>query len=226
MAPQWTLAERGTSAAVAVLTTFLLLLLLYRLSPFPTLEESPMRMSVRLVTRPAPQALPVPTLSPVVAPSVPARPATGPSPSSAVPAPIGLAPSGVRPGEGSQSNTDSPSPGPDLDAAGASRSSTESDKWDALPSQGSQISFQRDFLRREATTLKELPAGRFRMKREITPQDIVRGASQVLGFWPPGYTDDPCGGIRRSVQQLNMASTPREKTQLADAVRLRQMYCQ
>lgn len=227
VALQWTVIERGTSAAVAVLATFLLLLLIYKLSPFPALAESPSRMSVRLMPRPlqVPEAIPAPSPRGVAHPRS-TRPATAQP--SAKAKPKGAAPDTLRgrPEAHSSPEVTLASPSANSGVVGSSISPAGPDTWSGLPSKGAHVSFQRDFLRRDAPTLKELPAGRFRMKREITPQDIVKGASQVLGFWPPGYTDDPCGGIRRSVQQLYMATTPREKTQLADAVRLRQMYCQ
>lgn len=67
--------------------------------------------------------------------------------------------------------------------------------------------------------------GLFRMRRQLSPEDIVRGVSQILGFWPPGYTDDPCAGLDKAVSMLTAASTRREQYLLVDALRERDKYC-
>lgn len=67
--------------------------------------------------------------------------------------------------------------------------------------------------------------GRFRMQRELSPEDVVRGVSQVLGFWPPGYTDDPCAGLDKAVEMFTDGRTSRERGLLADALRERAKYC-
>lgn len=36
-----------------------------------------------------------------------------------------------------------------------------------------------------------------RLKRPVTGKWLVEQAAQTLGFWPPGYTDDPCPGINK-----------------------------
>ena len=73
---------------------------------------------------------------------------------------------------------------------------------------------------------RPMPApGRFRMRRQLSPEDIVRGVSQVLGFWPPGYTDDPCAGLDKAVEMFMSARTRREQGLLADAMREREKYC-
>lgn len=66
--------------------------------------------------------------------------------------------------------------------------------------------------------------GRFRMRRQITPADIVRAVSMEL-FWPPGYTDDPCPGIDKAVRTLTAGSTARDHQLLQDAVLLQARYC-
>ena len=67
--------------------------------------------------------------------------------------------------------------------------------------------------------------GRFRMRRQISPEDVVRGVSQVLGFWPPGYTDDPCAGLDKAVEMFTHGRTRREQVLLVDALRERDKYC-
>lgn len=32
----------------------------------------------------------------------------------------------------------------------------------------------------------------FRIRRQMTPEQIVHGVAQLLGLWPPGYIVDPC----------------------------------
>ncbi|BCX43267.1 hypothetical protein O0J72_02430 [Stenotrophomonas sp. Sm3212] len=32
----------------------------------------------------------------------------------------------------------------------------------------------------------------FRIRRQMSPEQIVHGVAQLLGLWPPGYTVDPC----------------------------------
>ena len=67
--------------------------------------------------------------------------------------------------------------------------------------------------------------GRFRMRRQLSPEDVVRGVSQVLGFWPPGYTDDPCAGLDKAVEMFTQGRTAREQDLLVDALREREKYC-
>ena len=67
--------------------------------------------------------------------------------------------------------------------------------------------------------------GRFRMRRQVSPEDVVRGVSQVLGFWPPGYTDDPCAGLDKAVEVFSQGRTRREQGLLVDALRERDKYC-
>lgn len=87
------------------------------------------------------------------------------------------------------------------------------------------ISFRKDIMSRDPSTLEPPRSRRFRMKPQLTPRDIVRGASQLLGFWPPGYSDNPCGGLNRSVQQLSSPANASERRQLAMALELRQKHC-
>lgn len=68
------------------------------------------------------------------------------------------------------------------------------------------------------------PPERFRMRKPITPADVVRAISMEL-FWPPGYTDDPCGGLAKAVQVLSAGTTKREHRMLEDAVLQQSRYC-
>ncbi len=63
------------------------------------------------------------------------------------------------------------------------------------------------------------------MQRQLSPEDVVRGVSQVLGFWPPGYSDDPCAGLDKAVEMFTHGRTSREQGLLADALRERAKYC-
>ena len=63
------------------------------------------------------------------------------------------------------------------------------------------------------------------MRRQLSPEDVVRGVSQVLGFWPPGYTDDPCAGLDIAVEMFTQGRTAREQDLLVDAFREREKYC-
>ena len=62
------------------------------------------------------------------------------------------------------------------------------------------------------------------MRGQASLADIVRAVSSTL-FWPAGYTDDPCPGLRKAVEMLSGASTERERVLLEDAVLLRSRYC-
>jgi hypothetical protein len=100
------------------------------------------------------------------------------------------------------------------------------DEWDRVgtePSDG--IVFEHQPL---ASTFNPRPRpapGRFRMQRQLSPEDVVRGVSQVLGFWPAGYTDDPCAGLDKAVEMLSQAQAPRDHDLLIDAMREREKYC-
>lgn len=68
---------------------------------------------------------------------------------------------------------------------------------------------------------------RFRMRRQVTPEDVVRGFAQLVGLWPPGYTDSPCPTLQRTIHDLagSSALTDREHVLLQDAVAARSRYC-
>ncbi|MDR7194135.1 hypothetical protein [Luteimonas terrae] len=66
---------------------------------------------------------------------------------------------------------------------------------------------------------------RFRMRRQITPEDVVRGFAQLVGLWPPGYTDSPCPAIRGLIATTPEVPSPRELALLQDAVLAREQFC-
>ena len=66
---------------------------------------------------------------------------------------------------------------------------------------------------------------RFRMRRQITPEDVVRGFAQLVGLWPPGYTDSPCPAIRGLIATTPDVPSPRERALLQDAVLAREQFC-
>lgn len=100
------------------------------------------------------------------------------------------------------------------------------DEWDrgwTEPSDG--IVFEHQPLASSFNPRPRPAPGRFRMQRQLSPEDVVRGVSQVLGFWPAGYTDDPCAGLDKAVEMLSQAQAPRDHDLLIDAMRERETYC-
>ncbi|MDR6991483.1 hypothetical protein [Luteimonas sp. 3794] len=80
---------------------------------------------------------------------------------------------------------------------------------------------QRDAYRTPFETRPE----RFRMRRQITPEDVVRGFAQLVGLWPPGYTDSPCPAIRGLIATTPEVPSPRELALLQEAVLAREQFC-
>ncbi|MET0329747.1 MAG: hypothetical protein ABW163_13410 [Luteimonas sp.] len=78
-----------------------------------------------------------------------------------------------------------------------------------------------------AASRPEAAPERFRMRRQITPADVVRGFSQLIGLWPPGYTESPCPALRRTIDNLSQAPSlsTRDHALLQDAVLARSQYC-
>lgn len=64
-----------------------------------------------------------------------------------------------------------------------------------------------------------------RMRRSITGRDIVRGFAMLAGLWPPGYTDDPCPALRRTVEQAYNSDAPRDAAFMKDALEARDRFC-
>lgn len=69
------------------------------------------------------------------------------------------------------------------------------------------------------------PFERIPMRTPITGKDIIEGASQVLGFWPPGYTTDPCPRIRRNIGALMADSSEAGRAKLVSELERRERYC-
>lgn len=99
------------------------------------------------------------------------------------------------------------------------------DRWDRPASASMSDSLRtapRDLMK-GFNPIHPAPPERFRM-RTFSPAGMVRGVSQAL-FWPPGYTDDPCPGIKKSIESLRGASTDRQRKLLEDAARQLGSYC-
>lgn len=71
----------------------------------------------------------------------------------------------------------------------------------------------------------EPPPERIPMRTPITGKDIIEGASQILGFWPPGYTTDPCPQIRRNIGALMADSSEAGRARLASELERRENHC-
>jgi len=68
---------------------------------------------------------------------------------------------------------------------------------------------------------------RFKVRAKITTELIVREFGRLAGLWPPGYTDDPCPGINRTLEEgksIGVASEA-ERRLLADAAMVHQRFC-
>lgn len=105
---------------------------------------------------------------------------------------------------------------------------TADDTWDAparsRPAPGRD--FRRNPLERPSADLVSMPRQeRFRMRRERTPEDVVKGVAQFVGLWPPGYTTDPCPEISREVTELSQAGDAESRRQLEIAVDRERRYC-
>ena len=73
--------------------------------------------------------------------------------------------------------------------------------------------------------LGPIPPERFRMRVQRSPRDVVRGIAKFLGFWPPGYTDDPCGGLERSIELLGRSNDEASRKLLFDALVAKERHC-
>ena len=101
------------------------------------------------------------------------------------------------------------------------------DRWDLAAGrkqQGDGIRFARSGLPQGYNPIRTGPPERFRMRETASLAAIVREVSKTL-FWPPGYTDDPCPGLKKAVEMFSEASTDRQRGLLEDAVLLRSRYC-
>lgn len=58
----------------------------------------------------------------------------------------------------------------------------------------------------------------FRIRRSMTPEQIVQGVAQLLGTWPPGYIVDPCALGRQDMDYFQGAVEEMDRQALRDAV--------
>lgn len=104
---------------------------------------------------------------------------------------------------------------------------TADDRWSsssAIPKESDGISFSRNKLTTSFNPIQASTPPRLRLRREWSPRDVLRAVSAGL-FWPPGYTDDPCGGLAKAVENLSTGSTEREHKLLEDAALQQSRYC-
>ncbi|MFP5373524.1 MAG: hypothetical protein ACLGHW_01295 [Gammaproteobacteria bacterium] len=86
--------------------------------------------------------------------------------------------------------------------------------------------FHRDpFQRPPADPLAAPEPSRFRLRRDRTPEDVVKGVAQFVGLWPPGYTTDPCPALRRSVSSLSQESDAASRRQLEMELDRERRHC-
>ncbi|MBW8366743.1 MAG: hypothetical protein K0M70_02665 [Arenimonas sp.] len=76
-----------------------------------------------------------------------------------------------------------------------------------------------------ALAFPESPPDRMRMRRQITGQDVVEGAAQLLGLWPPGYESDPCPRVQRNIANLMTDASASGRERLGEEVRRRRVAC-
>jgi len=69
------------------------------------------------------------------------------------------------------------------------------------------------------------PTERIPMRKPLTGKDVIEGASQILGFWPPGYTTDPCPRIRRNIDELKTDGSASGRERLAQEMARQARYC-
>ncbi|MGG6344101.1 hypothetical protein ACQ5SA_12720 [Stenotrophomonas indicatrix] len=58
----------------------------------------------------------------------------------------------------------------------------------------------------------------FRIRRQMTPEQIVQGVAQLLGTWPPGYLVDPCRLGRQDMDYFQNAVEEMDRQLLREAV--------
>ncbi|NYZ62686.1 hypothetical protein [Luteimonas deserti] len=199
--------ERGARVMAAVLTALVLAAPVIRLfDPTRPAPAAASTLQVVMLALPAPPSPPPPV---VMTPSVPV-PTLRARPRSRAPDRI-VAPTG--------SAADAPAEAPEFPARpldygsllGADTSLTFAERRPG----------QRDTVR----TPFDSPPGRFRMRRQVTPEDVLRGFARLVGLWPPGYTASPCPALRRLVETTPDAPSPRELALLQDAVLARERFC-
>jgi len=58
---------------------------------------------------------------------------------------------------------------------------------------------------------------RFRMRPQMSPEQVLQGIGQLLGMWPPGYKVDPCELARQDAQYFEGAVDAQDREQLKAA---------
>jgi hypothetical protein len=58
----------------------------------------------------------------------------------------------------------------------------------------------------------------FRIRRQMTPEQIVQGVAQLLGLWPPGYIVDPCALGKQDMDYFQNAVEEDDRELLRAAV--------
>lgn len=58
---------------------------------------------------------------------------------------------------------------------------------------------------------------RFRMRPQMSPEQVLQGIGQFLGLWPPGYKVDPCELARQDAQYFEGAVEGDERERLKEA---------
>jgi len=58
----------------------------------------------------------------------------------------------------------------------------------------------------------------FRIRRTMTPEQIVHGVAKLLGLWPPGYIVDPCQLGKQDMDYFQGAVEEVDRQALRDAV--------
>jgi hypothetical protein len=69
------------------------------------------------------------------------------------------------------------------------------------------------------------PPERIPMRKPLTGKDVIEGAAQILGFWPPGYTTDPCPRIRRNIDELKTDGSAAGRERLEQEMARQARYC-
>jgi len=75
-----------------------------------------------------------------------------------------------------------------------------------------------------SSPIRGIPPERFKMKRSVTVEDVIRDVSRFLGLWPPGYTDDPCPDIQRKLNSLS-GDPSANPDMVRDLLMVRARYC-
>lgn len=58
----------------------------------------------------------------------------------------------------------------------------------------------------------------FRIRRQMTPEQILHGVAQLLGLWPPGYIVDPCELGKQDMDYFQNAVEEADRDMLRVAV--------